>query len=517
MQLDAPLRPATEQQAESWLQHNATEWPELAESKPDSQRVPFPLDLLPTVMQAAIDEVQGATQAPVPLVAQAALATLAVAGQGLVGVARDATLKSPTSLFMCAIAPSGERKTTVDGHFMQPVREWQAKETERLKPEVDAQATEFDAWKSARAGLLDAIKSAAKTGESTEELTAQLKQHDTDRPEAIRVPRLIYSDVTTEQLIHLLAKQWPSAIESSSEAGQIFGSHGANSDNAMKYFAARNILWDGGEITSDRRTTDSICANGVRLSASLSVQREAFDAFNARTGDLARGMGTWARYFLCEPESTQGTRFYRPPTTNMPRRAAFHRRITELLDTLIKINHAGGIDVSVLQFSKAGHAVWVEHYNAIEKELRAGGEFENVRDVASKTADNGARLAALFHLFEHGDTGEIGETHARSGCLLAIWYLGEAKRLLLNHTGSSALAEKLETYLIAQAVKTGTNSMSRKQVMQFGPNALRKRDKLNEAVAALEGIGRIRCVENSIELHPKLIEAGKPLIQKPWN
>lgn len=516
MQLDAPLRAATEQQAESWRQQNTTEWPELPDSKLDGQRVPYPLDLLPTAMQAAIDEVQGATQAPVPLVAQAAFATLAVAGQGLVGVARDATLKSPTSLFMCAIAPSGERKTTVDGHFMQPVREWQAKETERLKPEVDAQATEFDAWKSARAGLLDAIKSAAKTGESTDELTAQLKQHDVDRPEAIRVPRLIYSDVTTEQLIHLLAKQWPSAIESSSEAGAVFGSHGANSDNAMKFFAARNILWDGGEITSDRRTTDSVCANGVRLSASLSVQRQAFDAFNERTGDLARGMGTWARYLLCEPESTQGTRFYRAPTANMPRRAAFHRRITELLNKPIQINRAGGIDVSLLQFSKAGHAAWVEHYNAIEKELGLGGEFENVRDVASKTADNGARLAALFHLFEHGETGEIDDVHATSGCVLAIWYLGEAKRLLLTDPGSSAPAEKLESYLIAQAVKTGTTTISRKQVMQLGPYGLRKRDRLNEAVAVLEAAGRIRSADNLIEIHPKLIAVVNSPIRKPW-
>ncbi len=294
MQLDAPLRPATNQQAESWQQHNAAAWPELTDAKADSKRLPYPLDLLPTVMQAAVEEVQAATQAPVPLVAQAALAALAVAGQGLVSVARDATLKSPTSLFMLALALSGERKTTVDGHFMQAVHDWQAKETQRLKPELDAQATEFDAWKYARAGLLDAIKSAAKAGESTDELTAQLKQHDVDRPEAIRVPRLIYSDVTTEQLVYLLAKQWPSAIESSSEAGAILGSHGTNSDNAMKYFANRNILWDGGEITSDRRTTDSVCANGVRLSASLSVQRQAFDAFNERTGDLARDghMGT---------------------------------------------------------------------------------------------------------------------------------------------------------------------------------------------------------------------------------
>ena len=28
MQLDTPLRPATEQQAESWQQHNADAWPE---------------------------------------------------------------------------------------------------------------------------------------------------------------------------------------------------------------------------------------------------------------------------------------------------------------------------------------------------------------------------------------------------------------------------------------------------------------------------------------------------------
>lgn len=517
MQLDAPLRPATEQQAESWQKHNAAAWPELTATKPDSKRLPYPLDLLPVTMQAAIDEVQGATQAPMPLVAQAALATLAVAGQGLVSVARDATLKSPTSLFMGAIALSGERKTTVDSHFMQAVRDWQAKETERLKPEVDAQATELDAWKSARTGLLDAIKSAAKAGDSTDELTAQLKQHDVDRPEAIRVPRLIYADVTTEQLVYLLAKQWPSAIESSSEAGAIFGSHGANSDNAMKYFAARNILWDGGEYTTDRRTTDSVCATGVRLSASLSVQRQAFDAFNDRTGDLARGMGTWARHLLCEPESTQGTRLYRQPTANMLRRAAFHRRITELLNTQIQINHAGGIDVSVLQFSKSGHAAWVEHYNAIETELRSGGEFENVRDVASKTADNGARLAALFHLFEHGETGDIDDVHATSGCLLAIWHLGEAKRLFLNDSGSSALAEKLETYLIGHAVKTGTATISRKDIMQLGPYGLRKRDKLNEAVAAMEAIGRIRCADNIIELHPVLIAQGSSPTRKPWN
>ena len=492
-------------------------WEPLKTTTSETHRAPYPIDLFPLAMQAAIAEVQAATQAPVALVAQAALAGVAVAGQGLVSVARDDTLRSPVSLYMLAIAPSGERKTTCDAHFMQPVREWQSREIERLKPELDAFTSEFDAWKSARTGLLDAIKGAARSGESIDDLEAQLKAHDAERPECVRVPRLVYADITTEQLIYLLAKQWPSAIESSSEAGTIFGSHGTNADNVMKYFAARNVLWDGGEFTADRRTTESVSANGVRLSASLSVQRQAFDVFNERTGGLARGMGTWARYLLCEPESTQGTRFYREPSANMPKRAAFHRRITQLLDKPISINPTGGIDTSLLKFSREGQAVWIEHYNAIETELRAGGEFDGVRDVASKTADNGARLAALFHVFEHGDTGEISAEHVRAGCLLAIWYLGEAKRILFVDEGASPHAGKLETYLAQQAIKSGTNTMSRRQVMQLGPYALRKKAALNDAVAALQIAGRIRAVDGLLELHPDILAQHKPLQVMPWN
>lgn len=200
-------------------------WEPLHSVRPDTYRAPYPIDLLPRDMRMAIQEVQAATQAPIALAAQAALA---VAGQALVSVARDDTLRSLVSVYALAIALSGERKTTCDYHFMLPVREWQSKQMERPKPELDAFTAELDAWKSARAGLLDAIKGVARNGESIDDLVAQLKAHDADRPEAVRVPRLIYADITTEQLIYLLAKQWPSAIESSSEAGTIFGSHGTN-------------------------------------------------------------------------------------------------------------------------------------------------------------------------------------------------------------------------------------------------------------------------------------------------
>ena len=77
----------------------------------------------------------------------------------------------------------------------------------------------------------------------------------------------------------------------------------------------------------------------------------------------------------------------------------------------------------------------------------------------------------------------------RVGCLLAIWYLGEAKRILFADEGSSVHAGKLESYIVQQAIKLGTNTLSRRQVMQLGPYALRKKAALRNAIAALESFG----------------------------
>lgn len=45
---------------------------------------------------------------------------------------------------------------------------------------------------------------------------------------------------------------------------------------------------------------------------------------------------------------------------------------------------------------------WIAYHDAVEGELASGGELFDVRDVASKSADNATRLAALFHVFEGG-------------------------------------------------------------------------------------------------------------------
>lgn len=56
------------------------------------------------------------------LVACSALSTLSVPGQGLVDFRRDRHLVGPVSLYLLALADSGERKTTCDAIFGAALR-----------------------------------------------------------------------------------------------------------------------------------------------------------------------------------------------------------------------------------------------------------------------------------------------------------------------------------------------------------------------------------------------------------
>ncbi len=83
---------------------------------------PYPLDALPPTIQAAVKEVAGFVKAPLPLVASSALGALSLAIQPHAEVKRAEGLAGPVSLFLLAIADSGERKSTCDRFFTKAIR-----------------------------------------------------------------------------------------------------------------------------------------------------------------------------------------------------------------------------------------------------------------------------------------------------------------------------------------------------------------------------------------------------------
>lgn len=472
---------------------------------------PYPVDALPTAIRAAVEEVQGFIKAPLPLVAGSALAALSLACQTHVDVKRAEKLQGPVGLFLLTIADSGERKSTCDGFFSKPIRDFEAAQAEAAKPALKDHAAALSAWTAKCAGVTEKIRQLAKDTKSTAEVEAALRDLQHEKPEPPRVPRMIFSDVTPEALGYQLAKVWPSAGIVSSEAGVVLGSHGMGRDSGMRNMATLNLLWDGATISSERRTTESWSARGARLTVALQVQEPTLRDFFRQQGTLARGTGFLARFLIAWPASTQGARPFTEAPANWPSLAVFHRRIAAILDQPAPIDDEGALQPIAIPLLPEAKAAWVEFHDTIESELSSGGELYDVRDVASKIADNAARLAALLQMFEYG-IGAVGYDAFEGAARIAAWHLTEARRFFgeLALLVELADAARLDTWLVEHCRRERTTMVGKNRVRQHGP--LRVGARLDTAIQELSDLGRIRLVKDgkrlTIHVNPALVEVA---------
>jgi putative DNA primase/helicase len=466
-------------------------WPE---PQPLAARVapePYPLDALPDTLRAAVQEVQGFVQAPLPLVAASALGALSLASQAHIDIQRTERLQGPSGLFLLSIADSGERKTTCDGFFTSAIRAYQDEQAEAAKPAIKEHQAALSAWEATRDGILSSIRESAKKGRDTEGLRADLAQHEMAKPEAPRLPRLILGDETPESLAWSLAKLWPSSGVLSSEAGTVLGSHAMGRDSIMRNLSLLNTLWDGMSLSIGRRTTECFTVRGARLTMALQIQGAALHEFLEKSGALARGSGFLARFLLSWPESTQGRRPFVEAPAHWPHLAAFHRRITAILNQPVPMSEDGALTPAVLTLTPEAKAAWVGFHDAIELELADGGDLCDVRDVASKAADNAARLAALFQMLERG-AGAVALECFESASRIVAWHLSESRRFFgeLALPAELADAAKLDTWLVEYCRRERTHLVGKSVALQYGP--LRSKERLDAAVRGLFELDRLQ-------------------------
>ena len=489
------------------------QWPELQPLITQNAPQEYPIDALPDLVRGAVQEVAGFVKAPVPLIATSALAGLSLAIQAHTDVERAVKLSGPCSLFLMAIADSGERKSTCDGYFTKAIRDYEAQEQEAAKPLIAAFKSAHDAWAAQRSGLKEKIKSLSKEGKPSDAQVRELHELDKTEPALPRVPQLIYGDATPEALTHSLAKEWPSGGVISSEAGSVFGSHGMGSESVMRNLATLNQLWDGATLKTKRRSSESFNVKGARLTMALQVQEATIRAFFDSTKGLARGTGFLARFLVSWPESTQGFRPFTDAPANWPALAAFNSRLTQILSRPAPIDHDGALTPTMLTLTPDAKAAWVAFHNAIEAELSTGKELFDVRDVASKTADNAARLAALFHVFT-GSVGPISLDAMESAARIAAWHLTEAQRFLGELAMPAELANpiRLESWMLGYCRRENTDMVSTREIQRCGPGGLRDKVKFTGAIKELTELGRARLVQDgkkrSVQINPLLLAGG---------
>jgi putative DNA primase/helicase len=251
------------------------------------------------------------------------------------------------------------------------------------------------------------------------------------------------------------------------------------------------------------------------LTVALQLQEPALRAFCLSRGELPRGIGFFARFLFARPKSTQGTRTYSKAPQAWPALSAFERRLIALLESTKPLDDAGMLQLSILTLDEAE---WTALYDRIELDLAEGKRYYDVRDVAAKAADNIARLAALFHLFEHGPVGRIAASTIEAAGLIVLWHLNEARRFFgdFARPAEFVAARELEEWLLRHTARHGQHPLPFSSIQQLvTPKHLRQRQTLEAALNALAELGRARPVADA---KPKLIEIRPSLrdTEKAW-
>ena len=146
----------------------------------------------------------------------------------------------------------------------------------------------------------------------------------------------------------------------------------------------------------------------------------------------------------------------------------------------------------MLPFTPDAKLHWIGFLDAVESQLASGKELYDVRDVASKTADNAARLAALFQYFSSGGDA-ISLQNIKSASQIAAWHLNESRRIFgeLSLPVEMANASKLDDWILAYCKRERVEKLSTKTVQQYGPSQLRSKSNLDPAIEELESLDRI--------------------------
>lgn len=472
---------------------------------------PYPIDALPDAVRAAVDEVVKFVKAPIAMVASSALAALSLASQAHVDVKRAERLSGPVGLFLLTIADSGERKSTCDGFFTRAIKAYEEAQIEAAKPLLKDHRAATEAWDAKRSGIKEKIRQLAKGNKPTKAEESALRDIEHDEPEPPRVPRLMYADATPEALAYALARQWPSGGVVSAEAGIVFGSHGMGTDSVMRNLATLNQLWDGNDLTIDRKSTESFTVRGARLTIALQVQLPTLREFFSKSGALARGTGFLARFLVAWPESTQGLRPFTEAPAHWPHLDEFDRRITAILDQPAPIDEDGSLTPAMLPFTTDAKQAWVGFHNAIEAELGMHGELYEVRDVASKSGDNAARLAGIFHVFEGKGDAIAADTFDGASRIIA-WHLSEARRFFreIDLPTEQTDAARLDMWLLEYCRRSRTNKIAMSVIQKTGPGGLRDKATIESALVKLTELDRARIVDGAgkariVEVNPVLV------------
>ncbi len=441
-----------------------------------------------------IHEIQQKTQAPLALIILSVLSNLSSACQGMIDVKNPTGAKTPTDLYALNIAESSERKSTVDRLTSKPLLDYELRRKQENKRLLKDYEQEMFVWQVKYRKAKKCFQKAIESDDPNVELYQQeLAELIENKPKKIQLCQTLFADTTIEALLYGMSGASPYATLTSSDASNILNKFNAN------WLSNINLLYDGDTIRVERKNSESFTIENGRLTLALMIQPKMLKQMLEKQNDSARHIGTLARMLVCYPESTQGHRFFQNPDLSEncgEYIEKYYARITEILEQSSSYQ-AYGHRVT-LEFLPEAKQIWIQFYNHIESQLSWQGGLSDIRDAASKMANNVARIAALLHYYTYG-TKQISLECTQAAIDLGYYYLEQFKHLF----GEKTLQEQafnngsLLSQWLVKNHKYGTYVIPKKVLYSYGPNSLRNKDKLEMAVWYLHNTGKLVYYYNS--------------------
>lgn len=450
------------------------------------------------LLMNAISDVSAMTQAPLPMIYLTALSTASTALQWGVNVKTPTGKVSPISIMALTIAESGERKSTVENAFTKGVKSFEKKDRENHKILME----EYDFKMDLHNRKTTYIKSKVdlSDNETCDKMLRDLLANEKNKPDTPPINLTIFEDCTIEALLSELNENVPNGFLGSSEGGILLNS------KAMGKTAHLNSIWSGDDVTVSRKSAETFSLTGGRLTVHIMAQKSVLERFLKHSKDDVRGNGFLSRFLFCAPNSTCGSRQSNGAVYSQEGLTAFIDRTSLLLEESTNLTNK-----KTIEFSNEAKKIWFDVSNDIELKMRSDGVFYNVKDHASKLAENIARVAAIIHCFE-GYTDEYISAETLADSIALISYFSNQFTTFFNAPPKAVInVQKLEHWLLGHQ-KFGIRYLKCNTILQRGPSSIRKKRELEAALAILTSQTKVARVKyqntNFIDLQP-----GTPYVQ----
>ena len=163
----------------------------------------------------------------------------------------------------------------------------------------------------------------------------------------------------------------------------------------------------------------------------------------------------------------------------------------------------------IFPFSREAHRFWEEYYNFVERAQGKDGPYEYHTPSASKSAEQAARIAAVFTLLSEDNAKEVGLLNIQRGIKIAQWFLDESLRLS-GHLTISRVHSHAEMLLewLRELELDDENPLKVGDILQIGPRPIRRKKERDEAIKVLSELGWIQVAKwknrRIILLHPSI-------------